>query len=153
MLWWQILSVWALHIRWPMLKAASFASSESDADLDEQVHTKQACPIFKIGTVNQQQAAPAQSATLKNTEVTLLPSTRMWKTAAAKTFKCPERLPVTAYKSNPTALTPKHGWIRQGWSQSNQQPWHSKMLPNPRCSKSCWRKSPWITAVRQLQPV
>lgn len=72
-----------------------------------------ACPTFKIGTVNQQHAALAKAAALKNTAVTFVPPPMMcWAATltSAKTFKFPERQPVTAYKSNPTALTPKT-WV------------------------------------------
>ena len=56
------LSVWALHMSRLMLVAASFASSQADANLYEQAHTKRACPTFKIGTVNQQRASSGQSS-------------------------------------------------------------------------------------------
>ena len=54
-----------------MLVAASFAFSEADADLFKQVRTKQACPIFKIGTDDQQHAVSAKPATLKKTGMLL----------------------------------------------------------------------------------
>lgn len=121
--------------------------------LVEQVHTRQACPIFKIGTVNQQHAAPAQTTTRKTLKwLSYLPH---WWTAKLQLLRL-SAASHTAYKSNPTALTPKHGQIRWGWSQrrrhraSNQQPRHSKMPPNPFCSEGGGRKSPWI---RQLEQV
>lgn len=41
------------------------------------------------------------------------------KTRAAKTFKCLEMQPVTAYKSNPTALTPKT-WMDKGRGEAGE---------------------------------
>lgn len=49
--------------------------------------------------------------------MTFPPSHKKKKATAAKTFKCPERQPVTAYKPNPTGLTDSttnmDGWIIQ----------------------------------------
>lgn len=90
--------------------AASFAFSQ--ADLEEQVLIKKASPIFKIGTVYQQHAAATKAAHgEKSTESDFSAShgdVPDCTTTDAKTFKCPEGQPVTAYKSNPTGLTTKN---------------------------------------------
>lgn len=156
---WQI--VWALHIWWLMLAAASFAFSE--ADLHEQVHIKQAWPIFKIGTAYQEHAAPGQSSTHGKTLkwLSCLPQRQNRpRNHSCWDFKMSREAASHCITSQiPLVWQQKHGWIRRGWSRrrccraSNQQPWHSKMPPNPRCSEGRGGKSPWITTIRQLQSV